>query len=78
MNQTNLISYKGELEYLILKIKHGIVGQLFSYIAITKVLTSLHRCAGWSAPLLFECKKVRFSHVKTHLVVAAVVERHAT
>ena len=29
-----------------------------------KVQTSLHRCAGWSAPLLFACNKIKFSKVQ--------------
>ena len=34
---------------------------------ITKALISLHRCAGWSAPLLFANHKDRFSHLKAHI-----------
>ena len=35
---------------------------------ITKVLISLHKCAGWSAPLLFAHPEDRCSHVKAHIV----------
>ena len=34
---------------------------------ITKVLIRLHRCAGWSAPLLSANPEDRFSHVEAHI-----------
>ena len=34
---------------------------------ITKVLISLPRCAGWSAPLLFANPEDRFSRIKAHI-----------
>ena len=33
---------------------------------LTKALIRLNRCAGSSAPLLFACNKVRFSHIEVH------------
>ena len=39
---------------------------------ITKVLISLHRCAGWSAPVLFTNPKTdRFFRVEAHVVLAS-------
>ena len=35
---------------------------------MTKVLISLCRCAGWSAPLLFANSEDRFSRVKAHII----------
>ena len=40
---------------------------------ITKVLISLHRCAGWSAPLLFAYHEDRFSHVKAHIMCSVLI-----
>ena len=34
---------------------------------VTKVLIRLHRCAGWSVPLLFTNPENRFSHFKPHI-----------
>ena len=34
---------------------------------ITKALIRLHRCAGWSAPLLFVNPEDRFSRVKAQI-----------
>ena len=38
---------------------------------ITKVLISLCKCAGWSAPVLFETPEDRFSRVEAHIVPAS-------
>ena len=40
---------------------------ILSKKGIKKVLISLLRCAGWSAPLLFANPKDRFSCVKAHI-----------
>ena len=39
---------------------------------MTKVLISLRRCAGWSAPLLFANIEDRFSHVEAQIIVLCI------
>ena len=41
---------------------------ILSRLRTTKALISLHRCAGWSAPLLIAYGINRFSHVGAHMV----------
>ena len=42
------------------------VDMILSNKRITKVLTRLHGCAGWSAPLLFANPEDMFSRVEAH------------
>ena len=39
-----------------------------------KALSRLGICPGWSVPLLFASKKVRFSCIKTHLFMGKIFE----
>ena len=39
----------------------------------TKALIRLHRCSGWSAPLLFVCGINRFSHDEAHIIPTAII-----
>ena len=55
-----------QLQRLARKLKFDLkqgLGMILSNKRITKVLTRLCGCAGWSAPLLFADSEDRFSHV---------------
>ena len=61
-----------------IEILHGAHLATILYIQrITKVLIRLWACAGWSASLLFPCNKVRFSHIKAHIIYLYCKQGHA-
>ena len=53
---------------------------MFSYYtyhnAKTKALISLRRRAGWSAPLLFACNRIRFSRDETYKFISYHQDKH--
>ena len=61
--QTNLLSYRDELENLLV----AILDMILYNKQTLKVLIRLSGCAGWSAPLLFANPEDRFSHVEAHI-----------
>ena len=73
--QTTLLTYRDQLESW--NLDWTSLDTIQSRQRTTKVVISLHECAGWSAPLLFTYGKNRFSHDEAHIMwVKTDVQAH--